>query len=318
VKLFLNDVVKIKQIMLTKVNRCLRPFLRRGYAIDLNFTRIQNTETKGPTNLPPLVIIHGLFGSGNNFATVAKQLNQDVYLLDIRNHGNSPHDEDMKLTTMADDLEHFLEKNNLNQIDLFGFSMGGKIAMTSALRDPQKMEKIVRKLIIGDISPLPITNAAHWDIPQVMDALMQVDKHLPQMDNRKEADDILKRAGLRNTMVNNFLLSNLLRVGNSGPNKYKWRFNLHALHDNLPTMASFPYHPPNINTNSGILNKNQFHNPTLFIKGERSNLIPEESLPIINAFFPNHKLVEFPNAGHWIHTENPKLFDETLKNFLEK
>jgi esterase len=295
----------------------VRNTVRRTYAVDLNFVKIANTNVKGPSRLPPLVIIHGLFGSGGNFTTISKQLEQDVYLLDMRNHGNSPHDQDMKFETMADDLEQFFAKNDLGMVDLLGFSLGGKISMTSAIRNPEKMEGIVRKLIVGDISPTTITNPKHWDIPEVMSALMEVDKIVPDMENRNQADDIMKKCGIANPMVRNFLLSNLIRMSNEGPNRFRWRFNLRALNEQLPLLAQFPYRPPNASNENGEITNNQFTNPTLFIKGERSNLIPEESKPIIKAFFPDSKIVEFPKSGHWVHTENPKLFLETVQNFLK-
>jgi esterase len=298
-------------------SRCVT---RRTYAVDLNFVKIPNTSVKGPSRLPPLVIIHGLFGSGSNFTTVAKQLEQDVYLLDMRNHGASPHDPNMNFDAMSDDLERFLDKNDLRFVDLLGFSLGGKISMTAALRNPEKMEGLVRKLIIGDISPAPILNPAHWDIPMVLHGLMQVDKMVETMENRTEADEVLKNAGVGNQMVRNFLLSNLIRVSNTGSHRFKWRFNLHALHNNVPILASFPYKPLRELTPNpgGIETNNQFSNPTLFIKGERSNLILDEHKSTIDTFFPENQITVFKDCGHWVHTDNPKLFYETVTKFLHE
>ncbi|KAL0489743.1 abhd11 [Acrasis kona] len=293
----------------------------RSYAkgLDLNFIKLNNSaKHQKKSHLPPLVIIHGLFGTLNNFSTFARSYEQDVYMLDMRNHGSSPHDTSMSFEDMADDLELFLEKNDLHLVDLLGFSLGGKLSMTCAIRNPPKMQKIIRRLVVGDISPTAIPNPSAWDIPDTLKSLMKVDATISSLESRSQADDILKNASVNDPNVRSFLLSNLNRVANQPPNMFKWKFNLHALNQQVDVMASFPYYPPGMEKTGDNQNSNRFENPTLFLKGQLSNLIPSHSKNVIDYFFPDNELVEFLQCGHWIHTQNPKMFHDEIVNFLNK
>ncbi|KAG2392596.1 hypothetical protein C9374_011321 [Naegleria lovaniensis] len=148
---------------------------------------------------PPLIILHGLFGSYLNFSTFARHYSSKfhtrVYLVNLRNHSDPQnHSPEMSFALMASDLVQFLQKQEISEFDLFGFSLGGKTAMTACLGDEfkQLVAHRVRKLVVGDISPLPLRDG-EWDIPHVVRALILLDEQLPEMKSRNEADAFLQQ-----------------------------------------------------------------------------------------------------------------------------
>ena len=239
----------------------------------------------------PLIILHGLFGSGDNWVSVTKPLaeNFNVFVVDQRNHGRSPHHATHSYESMSEDLVEFISDNNIVNPYILGHSMGGKTAMHFALKYPEKVEK----LIVVDISP-KYYKPHHQDVIAGLNAV-----NISTLKSREEAESLMI-PHLPEIGVRQFLLKNLYRNESGG---FAWRMNLNDL----------VFQIENIGTeNSGI----PFTKPTLFIKGENSNYIREEDRTNINRLFPNSKLQTINGAGHWVQVEKPKEFVETVIGFL--
>ncbi|MFN4145517.1 MAG: alpha/beta fold hydrolase [Runella sp.] len=241
----------------------------------------------------PMVILHGLFGSSDNWLTISKTIAEagfSVYLLDLRNHGRSPHTDEHSYPLMAQDVLAFFEQQNLEKPILVGHSMGGKVAMTLAMQQPDVLEK----LVVVDIAPknYPVH---HTDIIAGLQAIP-----LATLQNRTEADQILAQHEPHPT-VRQFLLKNLYR---NDQNQFAWRINLPVLAANIEAIGEGFDTPQIIKT------------PTLFIRGKRSHYVQDEDLPTIEALFPNLKIDTIADAGHWVQAEQPEAFVESLMQFL--
>ena len=241
----------------------------------------------------PLLILHGLFGSGQNWRTLAKRVlapHFQVWAVDLRNHGQSPHTDEFSYEAMADDIIMLIEDEAPGSVHLLGHSLGGKVAMHVALKAPH----LIEKLVVVDIAPKAY-NARHSDI---LDALVSLD--LSTMPNRNAIDEALS-SGIPNAMVRQFLLKNAQRNPQGG---FEWKINLDAINAN--------YH----RVNETIEGYSPNPGPTLFIRGGKSSYIQDDDLPCIESLFPNTSLVTIEEAGHWVHYEAPKPFSEALRTFL--
>lgn len=242
---------------------------------------------------PNLIILHGLFGSASNFRTLAKQFGEfyTVHCLDIRNHGSSPHDDDVSLAAMARDITDFMDDHGLDKSHLLGHSMGGKIAMQVAMTTPQR----ISKLIIGDIAP--VTYPHHHD--KIFQGMNEVTRLSPT--SRKEAHDIL--AGyVEIPEVRQFLLTNLKRTDD---NCYVWRLNVTGLEAGYEHLMKKPTGLP-------------FQGPSLFIRGMLSDYVGENTFPAIYEMFPQAEIISMTNTGHWLHAEKPVEFRDHVLNFLTR
>lgn len=247
----------------------------------------------------PLLILHGLFGSSDNWLTLGRKLGEQykVYLIDQRNHGRSPWSEDWDYQFMAEDLLEFVKTHQLEDFILVGHSMGGKTAMNYAARYyPSK----VQKLVVVDIAPKPYR--VHHDT--IVEGLRALD--LSQINSRKEADDQLAQY-VEEAGVRMFLLKNLYRPkgDNNEAKKFDWRINLSVIGDNL------------VNVSDGLAENLQYDGPTLFVRGVNSNYIKESDENLIKKHFPNAALQSVEQAGHWVHAEKPQEFLEILLNFIQ-
>ncbi len=242
----------------------------------------------------PLLILHGLFGQSDNWNTLAKRFADasfEVYAIDQRNHGLSPHSDEFTYDAMADDIHEFIDKHNLQKPILLGHSMGGKTAMYFAL----KHKNVLDKLIVADMSPR--SYPPHHD--EVLDALNAVD--FSKISTRKEAEEILSKY-ISDFGTKQFLLKNIYWKENS--TQMDWRFNLSAITKNYNNiLAAVP---------EGISDVN-----TLFIKGEKSNYITDIDIPEIEKRFPNYQLDIISNAGHWVHAEQPTVFYDDVISFIK-
>ena len=241
---------------------------------------------------PALVILHGLFGSGTNWNSQAKRLTDhfDVILPDARNHGRSPHAPDMSYAVMADDLRQLMDDLALDNAVVLGHSMGGKTAMTLALRAPER----VRALVVADIAPVDYHEQSNSPL---IEALQRVD--LSGITSRAEADSALA-ADIPQPMVRQFLLTNLQYEDQH----YRWRIPLDTLAERLPELESFPAMEA---TYSG---------PALFLYGTESSYVRPDMQTTIRRYFPSAELRSIPQAGHWLHAEQPQLFADELQRFL--
>ena len=232
----------------------------------------------------PLIILHGLFGSLDNWMTLAKKWSEDfeVYIVDQRNHGQSPHSIDFSYPLMAEDLKELMDHLNLRSAILLGHSMGGKTVMEFSM----KYAKIVEKLIVVDIAPVSY-DVHHY---KVIDALKSVP--LSDISSRKEAEKFLSQyipdAGTRQ-----FLLKNLYWEESD---KLAWRFNLEVLANEIIPISEY------------AIAEGEFVKETLFIAGAKSDYILPEYGAKIKLKFPSYKLESIANAGHWVHAERMNEF----------
>ena len=252
----------------------------------------------------PLVILHGLYGSSDNWITFARNLGQyfKVYIPDQRNHGQSPHNDDHSYSALSDDLMQFLLENNINNPVVIGHSMGGKTAMFFAAKYPEKL----RAMIILDISPggyyensqAPSGFLKHSDIVKYL-----MDLPLNKFNSREDADKELGKS-IKPERIRLFLLKNITR-DNSG--NFAWKLNLRALKDNLDNILSGI--DPNIIKPPKI--------PILFIRGALSGYINEDAINLINDLYPMSEIKTIEGAGHWIHAEKPDELFALILDFLK-
>ena len=239
----------------------------------------------------PLVILHGLFGSSDNWLTQAKLFSASykVYTVDLRNHGQSPHDDGFDYQSMVDDLKAFFEDNNLTNAILLGHSMGGKAAMNYALQYPERLEK----LIIVDIAPR-LYDLEHYVIA---DGLVAIP--LPELTSRNQADEILSKY-VPEPDVRQFLLKNLQRKSEGG---FSWKINLPVIRQKLK------------NIGVDLLKEGTFDKPTLFIRGVRSSYVRDQDWQRISEVFPAARL-ETMETGHWVQAEKPQEFVDVVTRWL--
>lgn len=240
----------------------------------------------------PLIILHGLFGSADNWQTLAKRFAEKnkVVLVDMRNHGHSPHTDEMNYDAMADDIYELIQDEKLENSILMGHSMGGKAAMFFA----QKHEELLNKLIIVDMGLKKYP--PHHQI--IFDAVLGLDFDV--IKTRKEAEEQLKKT-ITDFGVLQFLLKNIYWTERE---KLDFRFNLHVLYREIEEILEAV--PP------GKVNLN-----TLFIRGEKSNYILEDDFEKIKEQFPNSTIETILGAGHWVHAEKPKEFFEMISGFVD-
>ena len=241
-----------------------------------------------------LIILHGVFGSSDNWQTIAKRLSENytIYTLEARNHGQSPHDSAFNLDAMADDLLEFIDDNNIENPILVGHSMGGKTVMTYA----DKYSEKVKSIVVIDISPKPYS--VHHR--QIIDALLGIDFSL--MKTRQDVDHELSKT-IPDLSTRQFLMKSLYWKSET---QLAWRFNVKAIDENINEICA------------GQMNMHPFLKPTLFIRGKKSNYIKDEDWTPIMKLYLNAKLCTVKNAGHWVHADNPDGFLDCLLEFIKE
>jgi esterase len=253
----------------------------------LNITHFPATA---PDGQPALLIVHGLFGSARNWRVVAQHLadTRAVVTVDLRNHGESPRDPDHSYPAMAADLAEVITAIGA-PMDVLGHSMGGKAAMMLALTRPD----LVRRLIVADIAPVAYAhdNTGHVTAMQALSR--------DNLTTRAEADRRLA-AHIPDPGLRAFFLQSL-DLKSTPP---RWRLNLPVLGDQMPLIVGWP-------DVAGI-----FDHPTLFLTGGKSTYVLPEHRPIIRAMFPKSRFAKLPDAGHWLHADSPRAFEETVAVFL--
>jgi len=244
---------------------------------------------------PPLAILHGLFGSGRNWATIAQRLaaHHRIIAVDLRNHGASPWAETMEYREMAEDVRMTLQGRGYERFALLGHSMGGKVAMIAALEHRAAVER----LIVADIAPVPYA-PHHLGHVQRMRGL-----DLAQIKRRSDADAALAPA-IPDPAERAFLLQNLILENG----KARWRLNLAAMEREMPHLVGFPALPSD----------HTYDGPALFVAGGRSNYLRPEHEPRIRHLFPTAEIAVIDNAGHWLHAEQPTAFLAIVESFLTR
>lgn len=242
-----------------------------------------------PTDTPPLVIAHGLYGSGRNWGVIAKRLSDrgQVVAVDMRNHGQSPWTDSHSYPELADDLAQVLGDLPA-PADVLGHSMGGKSAMMLALRHPQA----VRRLVVADIAPVAY---GHSQI-QFIEAMRKVDFN--RVERRSDAEAQLGALGV-DPALQSFFTQSLDVPGRC------WRLNLDTLAREMPGILSFP--------DTDLV----WDGPALFLSGAQSTYVLPEHRAAIRARFPNARFAKIPGAGHWLHAEKPREFEAAVRAYLD-
>jgi esterase len=240
----------------------------------------------------PLIILHGLFGSSDNWYSHAKTFAPffKIYLVDQRNHGHSPHSNEFNYKALTEDLEEFIQEYSISNPIIMGHSMGGKTAMNFAVKNPDKLSQ----LIVVDI--VPKFYPVHHD--HILEGLMAID--LKAVKSRTEADQILARY-VPESDVRQFLLKNLSRTDQG----FEWKIDLEGIGKNIDLIGDGMQYP------------GTFQGPALFIKGARSNYYKQGDEESIKKIFPTARF-ETIDTGHWVQAENPQEFARVVLSFLGK
>jgi pimeloyl-ACP methyl ester carboxylesterase len=248
----------------------------------------------------PLVMLHGLFGSSDNWLGVAPKLAQHrrVFLVDLRNHGLSPHSDDMTFALMAGDIAEFLDRRHVERAHVLGHSLGGKVAMQFALTNQARVER----LIIVDIAP-------HAYAPEhlpIFKALFALD--LAQYHSRTEIEAVLEPA-IPDLALRRFLLKNLKSssssFSSSSSRSFDWRIPLQSLFANYSKLCE------------AIAPATTFGRPTLFLRGGQSPYVSDADAPQIRQLFPQATIETIESTRHWVHADAPEEFVKRVSAFLD-
>ena len=249
-----------------------------------------NYLTHGAENSPPLMIIHGLYGSGKNWGVIAKRLSDKFHVIavDLRNHGESPWFDSHNYHDMAEDLAEVITYLKIRP-DIIGHSMGGKAAMLLALKNPN----LVNRLLIADIAPVKYEH----DQSKFIEAMQKVD--LSKVEKRSEAIAALSNFVEDKSLQSFFTQSLDLKTKS-------WKLNLDILSSEMHEILSFPKIDE------------KFSGQTLFFRGEKSEYIRAEHREIINSLFTKARFATLKDAGHWLHAEKPREFENAARLFFAK
>lgn len=254
----------------------------------------------------PLVIIHGLYGSSDNWINIGKRLasSHTVFMVDLRNHGHSPFAETHSFNDLRSDIENFFNHHQIEKATILGHSMGGKAAMWFAADFPERIEK----LVIADIAPkdyLLLGNESQYYLHQnILLAMIGID--FSKIHSRNDVDEYLSQQ-IEDAQIRGFLLKNVAK--DKETHQFKWRLNAGVLYSHLDEIVS------------GV-NKNWFDDripitnyPVLFIRGLKSHYILPDDEKLIHEIYPDARIIDIPDAGHWLHAEQPELFVKAVKIF---
>ena len=247
-----------------------------------------NYMTFGDEKSPPVMIVHGLYGSGRNWGVIAKRLSDQFFVItvDLRNHGDSPWLDTHNYHVMADDLVEVINSLNIKP-NVIGHSMGGKAAMVLALKRPN----LVRNLIIADIAPVKYEH----DQSQFIEAMQKVD--LSKVEKRSDATLALSKFVEDKSLQNFFTQSLDIKAK-------RWKLNLKVLRSEMSEILSFPKI------------ESEFSGHSLFLKGEKSDYIKSEHRKLIKSLFTKARFPTFKEAGHWLHAEKPREFESAARLFF--
>ena len=238
-----------------------------------------------------LIIIHGLFGMSDNWNTLGRKFSKHfkVHLIDLRNHGRSPHSTEFNYDVMCEDLIEYIEDYNIKKPIVIGHSLGGKVAMKLAFTHAE----ILEKLLVADISPRRYNTDFHENLLKILYRFP-----LEDFSRREDIEEILAET-FENRGMRLFLMKNLYR---NEDKKFAWRFNIDVLLEKVSNIQEAEF----INSKCDV--------PTLFIRGGESNYVTSEDEIIIKKHFSNFNISTIEAAGHWLHAEKPDLFyDEVIK-----
>ncbi len=256
-------------------------------------------------NGPPLIILHGLYGSSDNWVTIARNLSDSftVILPDQRNHGQSPHSEIHDYDSMRDDLFELMNDLGIKRFFLAGHSMGGKTAISFALKWPE----MLNGLLIADISPFTTENtqnSIHTKHSVILNAVLSLD--LKKVTNRKDVESLLSLK-IPSEKERGLILKNLERTSEK---KFSWKLNAQSLSKNLEKIMAGVERPSDYNRQiTGF--------PIIFLKGGNSEYIPKNDYNDILKVFPAAEIIEITGAGHWIQVDKPEEVEKYIRRLLQ-
>ena len=247
---------------------------------------------------PRVVLMHGLFGQGKNWTSVAKALadRARVIMVDLPNHGRSGWTESVTYGEMAVAIADVLAEDSADPLNVVGHSMGGKVAMAMALLQP----RLVERLVVADIAPVRYERLSSF--ADYVTGMRSID--LARIDTRAEAERRLAPY-VPDDVVRSFLLQNLRRDPDSDTG-WRWQMNLSLLGAKLAELGDWP-----------ALHTPPYEGPVLWVAGGRSDYVQPEYGPAMRALFPRTRLFTIKNAGHWVHSEQPEIFIAAVRRFLE-
>ncbi len=259
----------------------------------LNYSRQSGDDLlEGQENSPAVILIHGMFGSLSNLGVLARSLTADyqVISVDMRNHGDSPHESLMDLPSMAADIVELMDDLGLASATLIGHSLGGKVSMQVALNNPDR----VSELVVIDIAP--VTYDTRQDA--ALDALnLLAENHIT---SRRDADSLISKHIIE-APVRAFLLKNLAR---NPEGEFRLKLNLASINQNYAsTLVSAP-------------TGQAYGGPTLFLKGEHSAYIQEKHRPVMQQLFPHSQVEVVADTAHWLHAEKPEAVNALIRAFI--
>lgn len=242
----------------------------------------------------PLVVLHGLFGSSKNWQSHTRQFANhfEVFNVDLRNHGQSFHSDEMNYPAMAEDVAGLLQSLGLDNCHMLGHSMGGKVAMMLAVKHPF----LIGRLMVADIAP--VTYFHHYD--DLIEPILALS--LGSLDSRAQADQLL-RQNIPEDQLRSFLLQNLVRE----PDGWRWRVNWRAIQRDMAFLTGFGDLPQDWSIDL----------PTLFIRGARSDYVGDSEIDVIERHFGQATIATIEDAGHWLHAEKPDAFAQRVLEFLQ-
>ena len=240
-----------------------------------------------------LIIIHGLFGMSDNWNTLGRKFSKHfkVHLIDLRNHGRSPHSTEFSYDVMCEDLIEYIEDYSIKKPIVIGHSLGGKVAMKLAFTHTE----ILEKLLVADISPRRYNTVFHENLLKILYRLP-----LEDFSRREDIEEMLAET-FENRGMRLFLMKNLYR---NEDKKFAWRFNIDVLLEKVSNIQEAEF----INSICNV--------PTLFIRGGESNYVTLEDEIIIKKHFSNFNISTIEGAGHWLHAEKPDLFYDEVMKFI--
>ena len=249
------------------------------------------------TDGEPLLILHGLFGSLQNWAWHSKKFAEHfaVTALDMRNHGASPHDDGMNYQLMAQDVLEFMDDHHVECAHVLGHSMGGKVAMQLALMAPER----INRLVIADVAPVHY-GGERGEHDEIFEGLCAID--LDTLGSRADADTQLATY-VSDEVVRQFLLSNLVRADSAG---FRWRINLPVLKESYPELRQAP------------LADKPYSGEVLFVRGDLSDYILPSHRDEVLRLFPKANVKTITQTGHWLHAEKPETFNRIVSDFLRE
>ncbi|KAK1143403.1 hypothetical protein N8T08_006731 [Aspergillus melleus] len=263
----------------------------RGLRSELSF-QVFGPE-KEEASRSPIVFLHGLFGSKQNNRSIsralARDLNRQIFTLDLRNHGQSFHAKEHNYSVMAEDVTKFIHQQNLDQ--------GAKTAMAVALDSPNLVSALI------PVDNAPVNAALKSDFGKYVEGMQHVEAE--KVTKQSEADKILQ--GYEESLpIRQFLLTNLVR--SEEDKTMKFRVPLSVIGSSLDNMADFPYQEPDLV---------KYEGPTLFVRGTKSRYVSDKTIPAIKKFFPHAQITDV-EAGHWLISENPEAFRQVVVKFLQE